>query len=286
MQHACTGCLRLTWLRRSLAHAINIFLYPFYRNALVLRVQPASTHRPIRSLKDFARCYWRDLGLFLGIGSTPGQLPITSSFVPSTVLHALSEKLLMALYKRIYRVLTAPAKVDAKQRRRQQRAARRLADELAMQDHSAILALASDTAAAGALPHEPNAAAKDTAMIRTFFPELVCGITSSILTRAITYPVDTIVFKLMLQDTGVDTTYHYRGFFDCVQSTYCEGGLAAFYPGWGGGVLEVCVSYLVLEASWAVYRLIDWKLLDTFPIREPTSVRKARRLQERMDQCT
>ncbi|ORZ01373.1 mitochondrial carrier domain-containing protein [Syncephalastrum racemosum] len=270
----------------SLAYAINIFLYPFYRNALVLRVQSASTHQPIRGIKDFARCYWRDLGLFLGIGRTPGQLPIMSSFIPSSLLHAFSEKLLMALYKRIYRGLTAPAKVDAKQRRRQQRAARRLADELAMQDHSALLALASDTAAAGALPHDSSTTTvKDTAMIRTFFPELVCGITSSILTRAISYPIDTIVFKLMLQDTGVDTPYHYTGFFDCVQSTYREGGLAAFYPGWGGGLLEICVSYLVLETSWAVYRLIDWKLLDTFPVREPTSVRKARRLQERMDRC-
>ncbi|KAI9009995.1 mitochondrial carrier domain-containing protein [Phycomyces nitens] len=124
----------------------------------------------------------------------------------------------------------------------------------------------------------------DVAMLNTFYPEIACGVASSILARAISYPIDTVMFKLMLQDSGVhkiNTTY--RGFFDCVYRTWRdEGGIKAFYVGWGAGVLEIVAGYLILEASWLAYRAVEWKL-GTHPSGDDhRMIRKARRLRDRL----
>lgn len=124
---------------------------------------------------------------------------------------------------------------------------------------------------------------RDATVLQTFYPEMACGVISSIITRAISYPIDTVVFKLMIQGSGVlvkDTTYN--GLFDCIKRTYQEeGGWRAFYPGWGIGALEVCMGYLILEVSWLAYRSIQWKI-QTPGSSDTRAIRKARKLKERL----
>ncbi|CEJ04513.1 hypothetical protein RMCBS344292_18471 [Rhizopus microsporus] len=129
-----------------------------------------------------------------------------------------------------------------------------------------------------------DTAKKEATVLHTFYPEIACGVVSSIITRTLSYPVDTILFKLMVQDSGVlKVNTHYSGFFDCVRKTYAEGGWKAFYPGWGIGLLEITMGYFVLEASWLAYRLTYWCLSPNHDDdQNMRTVKKARKLQERL----
>ncbi|KAI8977969.1 mitochondrial carrier domain-containing protein [Pilobolus umbonatus] len=101
--------------------------------------------------------------------------------------------------------------------------------------------------------------AKESTVLQTYYSEITCALLSSIMTRTIGYPMDTILFKLMVQDR-VFSEKKYTGFLDCVITTWQQGGWRAFYPGWGPALLEIGVSYMVLETSWWIYRAIQWKL--------------------------
>lgn len=124
---------------------------------------------------------------------------------------------------------------------------------------------------------------KESTVLHTFYPEMACGVISSIVGRIISYPVDTVIFKLMVQGTGIllnETDY--KGFFDCVKRTYNEeGGWKAFYPGWGIGVLEVVMTYIILEAAWMGYRGAQWNL-HARGSSDTIAVRQARKLRERL----
>ncbi|KAI8353982.1 mitochondrial carrier domain-containing protein [Blakeslea trispora] len=222
---AITKCLSL---------AIQIPLYPLYRNALIMRVQSNPTL--ICSVQDFVRLYRRDLALFW----TPSSLSV---FIPSCLLNALTEKLLIAIYRRIFHMVTETDDSEKMLKKNKR---------------------------------------KEGTVLQTFYPEIACGVISSIVTRALSYPMDTIIFKLMVQGSGVlASETNYNGFLDCVQQTwYHEGGWKAFYPGWGIGVLEVGMGYLILEASWWAYRFVQWKL-QALGSSDTRTVRKAKKLRDR-----
>jgi hypothetical protein len=120
-------------------------------------------------------------------------------------------------------------------------------------------------------------------MLNTFYPELACGVISSITARILSYPIDTVIFKLMVQDSGVlrvNTTY--TGFFDCIIRTWRdEGGWRAFFSGWGIGILEIGMGYAMLEVSWLTYRFMQWRLQSGCPS-DSNAIRKARRLRDRL----
>lgn len=236
-------------LSKGLALAINIPLYPLYRNALILRVQSESalTRIVIRSSHDFIQLYKQDLKDYLP--PYKSNRNIISTFVPSCILNLITEKVLIFIYRHIFQKFSSS-------------------------NNSSNNNTASD---------QSSKKKKDSTVLHTFYPEIACGVISSIITRALSYPVDTIIFKLMVQDSGilkVNTTY--KGFFDCIKRTWCEeGGWKAFYPGWGIGILEIGMGYVILEASWWAYRCIEWKL--TVPGSSDTrAVRKARRLRDRL----
>ncbi|KAI9498949.1 hypothetical protein BDB00DRAFT_327331 [Zychaea mexicana] len=308
-----------------LGTGLFVLLYPFYRSALIVRVQAAGTHKLIRGVKDFIFSYTHCLARFFTfrrISHSQQQqqqpLHILSVFIPSCLTQILTEKLLLFLYQRIYPFVSFRKPFNSWSSRRsrllqqqQQNHHHRRSRRHAVEDsrialESTLLADLDPTGVVGGSGNivNPSSAAaaaavaatssssggsssgrrrEDAKLLRTFYPEMVSGIASSIITRAISFPVDTVVFKLMLQDTGMQPipTY-YTGFFDCVKQTWMEGGWKAFFPGWGGLVVEIVVSYLVLEGSWMVYRAADWKL-STYPSQEPRSVRKARHLRERMN---
>lgn len=281
----------------SLDWGISVPLYPFYRAALILRVQSAGTHRIVNNPSDFLRMYRHDLSRFFGHGRIyPSSLPLTSLFTSSCALHIASEKMLMLLYKCIHRVFMHKTQRPSRHHHRRSRR-----QQLVEQQQQQILESANTFSDISARQNNNNnnnnrplspfygtsggsGKKEDTSMLRTFYPEIVSGMISSMVTRTLCYPFDSILFKLMLQDTGIQPIQtNYQGFWDCAARTYREeGGLRAFYPGWGGCVLEMIVSYLVLESAWAAYRVIEWKL-SKYPYKEPRSVRKARKLQERMD---
>lgn len=237
-----------------LALAINIPLYPLYRNALILRVQSNSdlTRIVIESPRDFIRLYKQDLKDFWP--PNRNNRYILSAFLPSCLLNIVTEKLLIFIYRRIFQRFSTNSNNDT--------------------------AYSNSSSSSSTTQSKKK---KDTTVLHTFYPEIACGVISSIITRALSYPVDTVIFKLMMQGSGVlkeDTTY--RGFFDCIRRMWKEeGGWKAFYPGWGIGLLEIGMGYLILEASWWAYRAIQWKL--TVPASSNTrAVRKARKLRDRL----
>lgn len=237
-------------LAKGLALAINIPLYPLYRNALILRVQSESarTRIVIHTPQDFIQLYKQDLRDYLP--PYKSNRNILSTFLPSCILNLVTEKVLIFIYKHIFQKFSTT-----------------------QQDSSSNNNTATST----------TKKKKDSTVLHTFYPEIACGVISSIITRALSYPVDTVIFKLMVQDSGilkVNTTY--TGFFDCIRKTwYEEGGWKAFYPGWGIGVLEIGMGYVILEASWWAYRCIEWKL--TVPGSSDTkAVKKARKLRNRL----
>lgn len=242
-------------LSKGLALAINIPLYPLYRNALILRVQSDSdlTRIVIRTPYDFIQRYKGDLKDFL-----PTQHGwhghIVSAFLPSCILNMITEKLLISIYRYIFQSFS-----------------------------SFTSSIASSSSQEGSSSSSSNTKKRqDATVLHTFYPEIACGVISSIITRAISYPIDTVIFKLMIQDTGVlRLNTNYDGFFDCIQTYAQENCWQAFYPGWGIGVLEIGMGYLILEASWWAYRLTQWKL--QVPGSSDTrAVRKARKLRDRL----
>lgn len=223
--------------------AINAPLYPLYRNALILRVQSNS---------DMSRIVIRNHRDFFhlyrhNLNSFRSPRNIHSAFIPSCILNILTENLLAYIYRRIF-------------------------NSFAVLDLSA------------AKKNNSNNSKKDSTVLHTFYPEIACGIISSIVTRTASYPIDTILFKLMIQDTGVlKVNTDYLGFFDCLKRTYLEGGWKAFYPGWGIGVLEIGMGYVVLEASWLAYRAVQWCLSSVDDNDNNTrTVKKARKLRQRL----
>lgn len=234
-------------ISKLLALAVNIPLYPLYRNALILRVQSNSslTRTVIENPRDFIRLYKQDLRDFWP--PTRNNRYILSAFLPSCILNIITEKLLIFIYRRIFQRFSNNSNNDT------------------------------------VYSTQQSKKKKDSTVLHTFYPEIACGVISSIITRALSYPVDTVIFKLMIQGSGVlkvDTTYN--GFFDCIKRMWTEeGGWKAFYPGWGIGILEIGMGYLILEASWWTYRVIQWKL--TVPPSSNTrAVRKARKLRDRL----
>lgn len=242
----------------SILWAINIPMFPLYRNALILRVQTdsATTRRRILSFRGFLMAYKKDLLRFVSWRqpSSDVSLPLRSVFIPSCVFNIMTESMLTFLYKRVYQAFISPT---LRERRHSRRSSRRYSER-----------------------HKDM----NVGMLHTFYPEIACSVVSSIITRIISYPVDTVLFKLMMQDSGVHkVNTNYTGFFDCVIRTWRdEGGWKAFFPGWSGGVLETVGGYLVLEVAWWAYRLVDWKL-SNYPNTEMRTVRKARRLRERLE---
>jgi hypothetical protein len=190
---------------------------------------------------------------------------------------------MMYFYKRTFRYLTKGQRQGSSKRRRRSAAAVTASATNINQTHTddapptiSSLSRSSSTVSATGLSsssrdhHSPMENKKDTSstdmdlsLLQSYYPEIVCGMSSSMLTRALSYPMDTVIFKLMIQDTGVLSTvdqHTYTGFFDCCFKIYAQGGWRGFFPGWGAGVLELTATWIILEASWWTYHMMDRRL--------------------------
>jgi hypothetical protein len=267
----------LAALTKSLELAVYIPLHPIYRNALILRTQMNSpiARRVITSYTGFWQACRRDLYRFspFGLHTYTNSLPLASVFVPSCLLSIISEKLLTIVYKYLHRFISK-SKLTGKRTssRRHHHHQRRQRTSSLRQSLSREL-LTSPTSGTAATP--PAEAAKETSSkdahlkflseettLYSFYPEVVCGITSSIVTRAIVYPAETVVFRLMLQGSGVlknDTNY--TGFWNCLTTVIREEGWwSGLYQGIGSWMAEVALGYVILEFSWVALRLTQWRL--------------------------
>ncbi|KAI8988512.1 mitochondrial carrier domain-containing protein [Mycotypha africana] len=238
-----------TCLKKGLGLLINIPLYPLFRNALVLRVQSdsAATRIAIHNVQEFLQLYKKYLYSFSPKSNSFG---ITmSAFIPSCITNVLTEKMIMYIYRRISKYLSSQSKLNN------------------MDANSST-----------------TKKKREATVLHTFYPEIGCGIISSVITRALSYPIDTVIFKLMIQDSGIlRTETKYQGFFNCIKRTWSEeGGWKAFYPGWGVFILEVGMSYFVLETAWCAYRLAQWSLQTVNNSNDSKAIRKARKLRERL----
>lgn len=97
-------------------------------------------------------------------------------------------------------------------------------------------------------------------MLQTFYADIVCNFASNLLTKIVILPLETVVLRLMVQGSGIlvsDTDY--TGMWDCVKRMYAEDGINAFYTGfWGGWLSELIVAWVVLEATWGLYKGVRW----------------------------
>ncbi|KAF9081075.1 hypothetical protein BGX23_001337 [Mortierella sp. AD031] len=102
-------------------------------------------------------------------------------------------------------------------------------------------------------------------LLQEFYPEMVCAMTSSMITRVLLYPLDTVACRVSAQGgsfpgIGVAPT-PYSGFWDCwTRSLRPEGGgLWGLYSGVVDCIIvEAMVRWIVLEGTWFAHLAIKW----------------------------
>ncbi|KAH8549502.1 mitochondrial carrier domain-containing protein [Umbelopsis sp. PMI_123] len=268
--------LSLTAMTKTLELAVYIPLHPIYRNALIVRTQTQSpyTQKVITSYTGFWRACKSDLYRFSPFSQhilRSNALPLSSVFIPSCLLSILSEKLLTIVYKNVHRFLYKSKQSEKRPsgRRQHQHHHHRprtssLRQSLSIEPLSSPSLTAPITASASEQPSQEklSKSTTDETTLYSFYPEVVCGITSSMITRALVYPAETVVFRLMLQGSGVlknDTSY--TGFWNCVTTLIQEEGWwSGLYQGIGSWMAEVLLGYFILESSWVALRLTQWHL--------------------------
>ncbi|KAJ1730944.1 hypothetical protein LPJ72_004206 [Coemansia sp. Benny D160-2] len=94
------------------------------------------------------------------------------------------------------------------------------------------------------------------------YMQYISIVASSIATRALIYPVSSVVVRLMADETGL-TSHGYTGFFDCLARTARSspqgGGLLSLYAGFtralvadlAFGWLAAEISHVLFKSTWA-----------------------------------
>ncbi|GJJ78647.1 hypothetical protein EMPS_11006 [Entomortierella parvispora] len=108
-------------------------------------------------------------------------------------------------------------------------------------------------------------ATRSPTLLQEFYPEMVCAMTSSMLTRVLLYPLDTVASRVSAQGgsfpgIGVSPT-PYKGFWDCwIQSLRPHGGgILGLYSGVIDCIIvEAMVRWVVLEGTWFAHLAIKW----------------------------
>ncbi|KAG0312287.1 hypothetical protein BGZ97_011309 [Linnemannia gamsii] len=110
-----------------------------------------------------------------------------------------------------------------------------------------------------------TASPRNPTLLQEFYPEMVCAMTSSMITRVLLYPLDTVASRVSAQGgsfpgIGMAPT-RYSGFWDCWRrSLRPEGG--GFWGLYSGVVdciiVEAMVRWIVLEGTWFAHLAIKW----------------------------
>ncbi|KAF9328045.1 hypothetical protein BG006_008731 [Podila minutissima] len=106
-------------------------------------------------------------------------------------------------------------------------------------------------------------APRNPTLLQEFYPEMVCAMTSSMMTRVLLYPLDTVASRVSAQGgsfpgIGAAPTV-YTGFWDCCVQSVRTGGVAGLYSGVIDCIIvEAMVRWVVLEGTWFAHLLIKW----------------------------
>ncbi|KAG0305015.1 hypothetical protein BGZ98_004679 [Dissophora globulifera] len=105
---------------------------------------------------------------------------------------------------------------------------------------------------------------RNPTMLQEFYPEMVCAMTSSMITRVLLYPLDTVSSRVSAQGgsfpgIGVAPPM-YTGYWDCwIRSIRSEGGIMGLYSGVIDCIIiEAMVRWVVLEGTWFAHLVIKW----------------------------
>ncbi|KAH7055242.1 hypothetical protein BKA57DRAFT_434826 [Linnemannia elongata] len=106
---------------------------------------------------------------------------------------------------------------------------------------------------------------RNPTLLQEFYPEMVCAMTSSMITRVLLYPLDTVASRVSAQGgffpgIGMAPT-RYNGFWDCWRKSLRPegGGLWGLYSGVVDCIIvEAMVRWIVLEGTWFAHLAIKW----------------------------
>ncbi|KAG0337270.1 hypothetical protein BG000_005624 [Podila horticola] len=106
-------------------------------------------------------------------------------------------------------------------------------------------------------------APRNPTLLQEFYPEMVCAMTSSMMTRVLLYPLDTVASRVSAQGgsfpgIGAAPTV-YAGFWDCCVRSARTDGVLGLYSGVVDCIIaEAMVRWVVLEGTWFAHLLIKW----------------------------
>ncbi|KAG0257143.1 hypothetical protein DFQ27_005288 [Actinomortierella ambigua] len=106
-------------------------------------------------------------------------------------------------------------------------------------------------------PHQPS-------LLQEFYPEMAAAMASSMLTRVLLYPFDTMASRLLMQGAvfpgmGGLTPPVYAGLVDCFLTSVRQDGLLSLYSGVLDCLLiEALIRWVVLEGTWFAHLAIKW----------------------------
>ncbi|KAK3815235.1 MAG: hypothetical protein J3Q66DRAFT_370568 [Benniella sp.] len=106
---------------------------------------------------------------------------------------------------------------------------------------------------------------RNPTFLQEFYPEMVCAMTSSMVTRVLLYPFDTIASRVSAQGASFPWIGHaptpYKGFWDCwIQSIRPSGGgIMGLYSGLVDCIIiEAMMRWVVLEGTWFAHLVVQW----------------------------
>jgi len=106
---------------------------------------------------------------------------------------------------------------------------------------------------------------RNPTFLQEFYPEMVCAMTSSMVTRVLLYPFDTIASRVSAQGASFPWIGHaptpYNGFWDCwIQSIRPSGGgIMGLYSGLVDCIIiEAMMRWVVLEGTWFAHLVVQW----------------------------
>ncbi|KAF9154265.1 hypothetical protein BG015_001448 [Linnemannia schmuckeri] len=268
---------------------LYIPLYPLLRNSLLLRMDSRTGPWPgnasyLYLLRSFFVDYVHDLiGLFYSRGRSPSILPLYSTVLPSYVLNLLFEIIQTWIFRWIYPRLV-PASFFSRKRSSKSSSMHPpqhpppLLSSIPRGSSSANNGGTSSSSSRSP-PSRRNGARhnhhhqyqsqqqqqQQQQNQQAFYPEMVCAMTSSMITRVLLYPLDTVASRVSAQGgsfpgIGMAPT-RYNGFWDCWRKSLRPegGGLWGLYSGVVDCIIvEAMVRWIVLEGTWFAHLAIKW----------------------------
>ncbi|KAF9971494.1 hypothetical protein BGZ73_005552 [Actinomortierella ambigua] len=105
---------------------------------------------------------------------------------------------------------------------------------------------------------------RQPSLLQEFYPEMAAAMASSMLTRVLLYPLDTMASRMLMQGAvfpgmGYVSPPKYTGLLDCFQVSVRQDGLLSLYSGvLDCLVIEAIIRWVVLEGTWFAHLAIKW----------------------------